>query len=769
MLLHYLKIALRNMWKYKSQTLISVIGLAVGFTCFAFSALWIKYEMSYDNFHPKADRIYRVNAAMFKWNSVESNSTNVVNEFTAYPLADWLKSNFPEIEDACGIMPRFLNKNLNPDKISLLYLDYAFCRIFDLPVPENIFIEGNTDRSAVVTDNLKADVKSIKEQQGEFHVQTIIPAWPANTNIRFNMVAPLTDRYTEERLKNWQFESFNTYILIKDGVDVQFLKKKLDKVEIPEWPAPISIIITPIKQLRYNDPAGIIQSDIKFGHIRIFAFAGLLVILSSLFNHLTLYVTRVRMRLRELALRKVNGANDLQIATTLYIDFLSAILLSLIVGFILMSWLLPTFKEFANIGSNNISIYAELLSYAALLILCSVFTGSIPVLYFRKQALNDTIKGSGVHSSRNMFRKVSLLIQLIISLGLMFCSAVFIKQIYYLHHTDLGISRHNIASVQAECCPLSAPHVEKIKQVSGIIDAIPIDKNDFLRNMNSNSGTQIYEENGKKKSITIFFINADTRFFAFFGIEFIKGTTFPNEYDPVKQAVFNGTAVNELGNSISTVLGYKNIKGVTRDFYLTPTVKVKPTVFQYPNPKYNILSAIAYKYEKGMRQKTQQAITQLLRKEFPDQGEFRIDFTYMDDIFDDYFKSDRALLTLLSIVTGACILIAVFGVYSLARLTCEQRRKEIAIRKINGAEVMDIMNIFFKEYLWMLVLAALFAFPAGYVIMNRWLEGYVKQTSMDARLFVLIFLIVFVVIVFSIVSMVWKAANQNPSEVVKKE
>ena len=176
---------------------------------------------------------------------------------------------------------------------------------------------------------------------------------------------------------------------------------------------------------------------------------------------------------------------------------------------------------------------------------------------------------------------------------------------------------------------------------------------------------------------------------------------------------------------------------------------------------------MAYRYEEGMRLQTEQAVTQWLREEFTDQGVFEINFAYMEDIFDEHFRSERALLTLLSVMTLACILIAVFGVYSLTSLTCQQRCKEIAIRKINGAEVVDIMNLFFKENLLLLLIAALVAFPVGYIIMKRWMEGYVKQTSIDFLLYVLIFLIVFVVIVFSIVSMVWKAANQNPSEVVR--
>ena len=346
MFIHYIKIAFRNLLKYKTQNIISIIGLAVGFVCFAFSALWIRYEMSYDNFHPKADRIYRVNMALFKWNTVESGNSDVIN--TPYPLANWLKSNFPEIEEACAI------RGKRSEPLLLLYLDQNFCKIFDLPLPEDIFLEGRTDRPiAVIPEfNNEETVKFIKDLQNwDVTIQTITPRWPANTNIQFNTIIPMTSRFTKE-FDNW---------------------------------------------------------------------------------------------------------------------------------------------------------------------------------------------------------------------------------------------------------------------------------------------------------------------------------------------------------------------------------------------------------------------------------DFRIEFTYMEDVFDEYFKSEQALLTLLSFMTGVCILIAIFGVYSLTSLSCERRRKEIAIRKINGAEVPDIMNIFFKEYLLLLALAALAAFPTGYIIMKRWLEGYVKQTSMDAWLYILIFIAVFVVIVFSIVSMVWKAANQNPAKVVKAE
>jgi ABC-type antimicrobial peptide transport system permease subunit len=761
---HHLKMAFRNLRKYKTQNISSIIGLAIGFTCLAFSVLWIRYEMSYDSFHAKASRIYRVHIDYHKWNS-QGSEPEFIWDACPYPFAHWLKTEYPEIEDACGISTFRLG-----EKFRGLHVDHSFCNIFDLNLPENLFIEGRTESQVVVIDKLKENAEYIVEKYVEYinyeehnyKVGMTIPSWPANTNMSFDVIVP-GDWYPTDR---WMFYgSHHIYVLVIDGVDIQKLKEKLDKVTLPPLPdLPVSIILTPLTQLRHNNPSGNQESDIKFSHIQVFTIAGLLVILCSLFNHLTLFVTRARMRLRELALRKVNGATDWQIATTLYIDFLLVIILSLVTGFMLIALLLTTFTEYASIKNNNISIYTELLIYATLLIVGSIIVGSIPVLYFRKQALNDSIKGG----SRNTFRKVSLLLQLIISLGMMFCATVFIKQIRFLHQTDLGINRRNVATVQALSCRLTDPYyADRIKQIPGIVDALPIARgNIFLKGMDSETDPWNYEKDGEKINYSIFVINAVSHFFDFFGIEIIEGTPHPNEFIPGNIGVFNETAIRDVGDILR---GQGGVIGVARDFYLTPNKKAVPIRVGFPSNGYDRLWSVAYRYEEGMRQQTQQAVTKWLREEFPDQGEFKIEFAYMEDIFEEYFKSERALLTLLSFMTLACILIAVFGVYSLTSLTCQQRKKEIAIRKVHGAEVLDIMNIFFKEYLILLALAAFVAFPAGYLIMKSWLEGYVKQTSMDAWLFVAIFLVVFVVIVFSIVHMVWKAANKNPAEVLKSE
>ena len=758
---HHIKISYRSLRKYKTQNIISILGLTIGFVCFAFSALWIRFEMSYDNFHQNADRIFRVNIAPFKWYTDQSRISDIHS--APYLLANWLKTNFPEIENA-GTMSlgrRFTDLHNFP----VLFLDHGFSNIFNLNLPESFFIRGQPDRPVAIIHELNNEgiVGYIKEQFN-WDVQLTIPRWPTNTNIPFDIAVPFTNVFNETQLNNWHLGLFDAYVLIHKGTNVRALKEKLSKIEIPERDTPVSLILTPITQLRYNDPTGRIQPEIKFVHIQIFALAGLLIILSALFNHLTLYVTKVRMRLRELALRKVHGATDRQIAATLYTDFLSVILLSLLVSFALMVWLLPTFKEYATIGSNNVSIYAELLVYAVLLIVCSVIVCSISVLYFRKQLLSENIKGSvGLG-----LRKGSLFVQLIISLVMMFCAAVFIKQIRFLQDTDLGINRRNVAAVSVTGIRLAPPFADRIRQIPGIIDALPIMNSNFLRQMTTGSISQSYVVDGEERSFNLLMLPADARFFDFFEIEIIDGTVFANEHNP-SQVVVNEAVMRRMENALLS--GAINRIGVARDFYLTPTARARPTQIFFPSPAIrDRFGAIAYRYKDGHRQQTEQAITQWLREEFPERGEFVVNFTYMEDIFEEYFSSERALLTLLSIMALAGILIAIFGVYSLTSLTCRQRRKEIAIRKVHGAEVVDIVNIFFKEYLILLAVAALVAFPTGFLIMKRWLENYVKQTSMDAWLFVTIFLVVFLLIVLSIVSMVWKAANRNPAtEVMKSE
>ncbi len=472
---HYLKIAFRNLRKYKTQNIISIFGLAVGFVCFSLSTIWIRYEMSYDSFHPKADRIYLAQLHHRKWDTVNADASEV-SSYISYPLGRYLKSNFPEIEDVCSIDP--VKKR---NGVSIIYTDTAFFNIFDLSTPPKGFFVRGSIKPTIVTEDFTA-TEYLKEKL-EYDIQAVTPHWPQNTNIPFQVISPLWVNNSEKSLSNGSADL--TYVLLKEGINLPALEEKLDKISFGESPVPVSITLMPIRKLHYADPANVTKADIKFNHIVIFSLSGLLVILCALFNHTTLYISQIQMRMREFALRKVNGSSNGQIIKLLYLEFLLVLVISLAVGSVFLALCLPYFKEYAGIGSNGIHIFMELLIYGIAIIIFAFLSGLFPILHFRRQTLSENIHQQHVSKNKNRFRKVSLSLQLTISIGLLFCALVILKQMKYLTNTDLGINRHHVASVYARCCSLSdSYYVDKLRQIVGVTDVLPVSAS-FLENIHT--------------------------------------------------------------------------------------------------------------------------------------------------------------------------------------------------------------------------------------------------------------------------------------------
>ena len=380
-----------------------------------------------------------------------------------------------------------------------------------------------------------------------------------------------------------------------------------------------------------------------------------------------------------------------------------------------------------------------------------------------------------------------MFLQLIISITVLFCSVVFIRQILFLQQVDLGINRDRVVVVSAECCELPAHFSNSIKQIPGVVDALPVSTKLFLGDMLNTdaAATSVFytEINGERQPLNIAGISTVSQFFDFFEIKFIKGSSFRDDgvgrqilANPAiglfeefeNEMVINETANINIENPILFLRESEiRITGVVKDFHISPISAARPIHIHFAG--YDALGAIAYRYLEGHREQTEVAITQWLHEEFPDKGKFEIEFTYMEDVFNENFKSELRLLKLLWIMTVVCILIAIFGAYSLTSLTCSQRRKEIAVRKVYGATVLDIIILFVKEYLILLTIAAFVAFPAGLIIMKRWIETYVKQTPIDAWIYISIYLFILSIILISTISIIFRSANKNPAERLKNE
>jgi hypothetical protein len=357
---------------------------------------------------------------------------------------------------------------------------------------------------------------------------------------------------------------------------------------------------------------------------------------------------------------------------------------------------------------------------------------------------------------------------------------------YYLcNSTDLGFSLKNRGAISLGLGYEDFKEIEvlndKIKQIPEIKETVTR-YHPLLSKQGGWSSSQIFDWDGKSGNVEYIniFIDAFSEEYAkFYEFELIEGEFLKEDFlrdsaymsgdRKVEDVLINESAAKifgwdkAVGKSFLGAYSRCKVKGVIKDIHrFSPTIAARP--FYYLQ-KSTISPWILFKYEEGSRKACMKKINRIIEKEFP--GIF-FGYSWMEEEYDKYLKSENTLLAILTVVSLVCVIICVFGFVSLVSLTCEERRKEIAIRKINGAAVKDILDIFFREYLILLAVGALTAFPAGYIIMKRWLENYVIQTEMSAWVYLSILLALITVIVMCVGGRVYRTCRENPVNAINR-
>ena len=775
MINHYLKVAFRNLVKYKTQSLVSIIGLAVGFTCFALSALWIRYEMTYDNFHEGAECIY-----------LAGNKFDLQGDgFSYYSsslLAEYLVKNCPEIEKSCRVYlgpgEKPVNYQETEYQLTQMEVDSNFISMFHITAIDGdnyLRLDKNqiaiTDRAAQRIFGTESPIgKQLvfpQKNNDEKTIVAVVKSWEGHSLYSFDILLPYYDWEPD-----WGRQQCNTLFRVYPNSDIKALEQRLSKAEVEQnsHKRSISIPIAPLTTLRSTHPTD--NVNVKLNHVRLFACIGALVIICGLCNYLTMHVTRIRMRKRELALRKVNGASNGSLLSLLLSELILLLAISSGVGLVLIELILPAFKRLSQIGESTSFFYTEVITYILALLLLTTGIAAILVHYVNRKTLLDNIKHKSTIHFSGWFYKGSILFQLFISIGFVFCTLVMLKQLnFLLNSKELGLERHNVGVISSYGFG-NVPFDAILDQMPDVTERLQGFYTPIPKMMFSTCTLDEWEgKTDKEQRVSVESETINQAYVDFFQVDVLEGEML-NEKDGKETVVINEAAVKAFGwdkpigkklrmgvNEVCTV------KGVIRDiYYNAPVHPVTPAVFFLPESKER--GDFIFKFKEG----TWNAVSQKLREEAykgnPDRELYLVN---IEEVYDAYMKSENTLCQLLSIVSFICIAIAVFGIFSLVTLSCEQRRKEIAIRKVNGANVRVILNLFFKEYLILLAVASILAFPLGYLLMRRWLEEYVKQTPIEGWLYAVIFIGMGLVIFLSIIWRVWKAARQNPAEVIKSE
>lgn len=787
MIKHCLKIAIRNLVKYKVQSAVSILGLAVGFVCFSLSLYWIHYEMTYDHFRQNADRIYMVRTN-------DEYTEGKISTRVPYSLAAYLAQHFPDIAVAAPfhLISERISMNDKYQDAVFSSADSAWMNLMDIRIIKgnrNFMLPKDNAEIAITEEAAKKWFrtedpigKEVKMLRRTKKICAIVQAENRHTNFPFDFIG------NPELGKTWWYITWSILIKVKPDTDIEELESKINanlpaelkQVTLTRKTGIERIILTPLSKLHYaKDFRDDKEAGITFQYIIYFSIAGILIITCALINYLTLFINRMRVRQREMALRMIHGANIRSLVSLLTVEFLLLLACAVTTGFLLIEICFPSFIELTGIDTAKSSLYGEAFLFIGLisLIILTAIIGLLYILYHR--SLHLSLRYNTGRSTGTQLRRGSIVLQLFVCLSFIGCTVLINQQLDYLRHRDLGLKIKNRGSFSVMGDMDYTPLIRKIKELPMITEVMQPDYYPIVSQLTAIGQFDNWEgldiPIDTPVPVKLFLGKED--FFRFYDITLLAGEWL-DDLSTYEDIIINESLARRMGWSPQEAIGKHIIQsyitytivGVVKDcHYGAPTLPIPHTGFLV-GEQMGLMqrsAGILFKYKEGTWNECRKALEHLYQTECSPENILRLNSE--EEVYNNYLRSEEMLTRLLSFASLVCILTAMFGIYSLVTLTCEQRRKEIAIRKVNGATVWSILFLFFREYLIMLCIAALFAFPITYVIIKQWILNYVRQVSISPLPFILILIGLALTVIAGISWRVWKAANENPAEVIKNE
>ena len=787
MIKHCLKIAIRNLVKYKVQSAVSILGLAVGFVCFSLSLYWIHYEMTYDHFRQDADRIYMVRTN-------DEYTEGKISTRVPYSLAAYMAQHFPDIAVAAPfhLISERISVNDKYQDAVFSSADSAWMNLMDIRIIKgnrNFMLPKDNAEIAITEEAAKKWFrtedpigKEVKMLRRTKKICAIVQAENRHTNFPFDFIG------NPELGKTWWYITWSILIKVKPDTDIEELESKINanlpaelkQVTLTRKTGIERIILTPLSKLHYaKDFRDDKEAGITFQYIIYFSIAGILIITCALINYLTLFINRMRVRQREMALRMIHGANIRSLVSLLTVEFLLLLACAVTTGFLLIEICFPSFIELTGIDTAKSSLYGEAFLFIGLisLIILTAIIGLLYILYHR--SLHLSLRYNTGRSTGTQLRRGSIVLQLFVCLSFIGCTVLINQQLDYLRHRDLGLKIKNRGSFSVMGDMDYTPLIRKIKELPMITEVMQPDYYPIVSQLTAIGQFDNWEgldiPIDTPVPVKLFLGKED--FFRFYDITLLAGEWL-DDLSTYEDIIINESLARRMGWSPQEAIGKHIIQsyitytivGVVKDcHYGAPTLPIPHTGFLV-GEQMGLMqrsAGILFKYKEGTWNECRKALEHLYQTECSPENILRLNSE--EEVYNNYLRSEEMLTRLLSFASLVCILTAMFGIYSLVTLTCEQRRKEIAIRKVNGATVWSILFLFFREYLIMLCIAALFAFPITYVIIKQWILNYVRQVSISPLPFILILIGLALTVIAGISWRVWKAANENPAEVIKNE
>ncbi|MFY0591051.1 FtsX-like permease family protein [Roseivirga sp.] len=801
MLQNYLKIALRNLTRYKVNATINIFGLVISLTAALIIGLYLKFENSYDKQYPDLDRLYRVNT-ISNLGQTPTHMTSVSSK-----LIPEVKANIPEIEASSGLFLAILNQPLKwsdgvffnnlisaveDDFPKMMGLKEAQGTIANVFTKLNTIIVSETQAKSIFGETSPVgeivDVK-VNDKQLKLEVVAVYKDLPPNTHFaetRWTDFGFLISNKTLEGFSGnkptWTSINGSAYVKLSKGVSVADAELKINSLIEERFGKNIwyKHYLQPISDIHLNRKGFEIGSEGSSAQLRLFVLVGLIIVFIACINYVNLTTAQASIRLKEVGVRKVIGARRRQFLTQFFVEGTLISCLSLVLALVLVLVFVPVLNaRFSlHLGLNFTESTTELVMFFVLALLISLVCGIYPGWYLSRMKPNQLLRGGGaVNSGGGLLRKFLVTVQYITSITLIVATLIISGQMNFMSKKDLGFEKEQVVYLTLDykiATKYGELVYDEIIKESGVIAASLTGNSLGDGNMPGNRivvGTEGVENNNQMLQV----LAVGDDFHKTLGLTMIEGRWFSAEYatDRAKGFVVNETFVKHFG--LAEPLGIAinrngqegTIIGIVKDYHFkSMRNEIEPLVMhESENPQYDYWN-IAVRLAEGDKANTLARLEDVWSNIVP---EYPFDYEFLDDKIDQYYKSDQYFSIVFKIFSSIAILVSCLGLIGLVAFTTQRRAKEIGVRKVLGASIGTIVSLLSKDYLRLIVIAALVSIPIAYYAMDDWLDNFVYSISIKPHVFILGLLITIVLSWLSVSYLSFRAAKANPAESLRSE
>jgi putative ABC transport system permease protein len=822
MIKNYFKTTWRNLWRNKLYTTLNIAGLAFGISCFLLIGLYLFDELTFDQQHSKADRTYRV----IEHKNVNGEATTIAA--ASYKLAEESKKAIAEVENTTRVRRTGRANLINPEnpvnfQETVTIADENFLQIFDFPLfsgdkktalqePNSIVINEDLAMRLFNKTDVLGKTLQFSFMDSPLKITGVLKNHRSNSSFDFNSILSEAsfrtgDFYQTMVASDWLSNNFSVYALLKSNSNPKSVSGKLTKLVDDNFNPPsgtsFSFSLQPLKDIHLkseNIADGARNSNVEAIaqgnplYIKIFSFVALFILLIAGINYMNLTTARASSRIKEIGVRKTIGALQGHLIRQFLFESLMVTFISFVVALTVVNLLLPAFNHFTNkqlsLGfSTDSRIWLFAIVFVAMI---SLLAGSYPALLLSRFKPVLLLKGLKLQNKSDLsLRKGLVVFQFTISVIMIIGTIVLFLQVRYLNNSNLGFTKDHLVVIDVN----TSKARENFEAIKNEMAKIPTVKNVSATSRvpgewKSYRTIKIKNTGGPDEHKVAYMFGADKNFLQTFEVSLLKGRNFANANDSTN-IIINETAAKILGitepadqiveiPAVSRTTGgayaplnasnipYKpRVIGIVKDFHFQSLRdKIEPLVLAYI---LNPIHGIDYYTARISAANIQGTLDKLKAVMINNDTDDPFEYHFLDEQLARFYIEDQRRQTILIWIALATIFIACLGLFGLATFSAEQRVKEIGVRKVLGASVVNLASLLSKDFLKLVLIANGIAFPIAWWAANEWLQEYAYHIDVKWWVFALAGSSAIVIAALTVCYQAVKAAITNPIKSLRTE